>query len=287
MQIFNLDQIQHAAISACQKFILNHNIHNIQGNYGSHLGRGMGNSIEFHDFRDYVPGDDIRHIDWSAYGRSDRLVMKLYREEISPLVEIILDTSHSMSIDDGRKGELALELTHFFRESCRVEGGAQRVYLAGNEFRRLDGDSTEQIQFQSNHSLVLEKPRECLNQLKAGGLRIIISDFMTKNSPEHVIRQLSEKTAQLVVIQVLGPWESNPTEGSFYTLEDSENSEQNHVQVTPETKKSYLKRLHLLQEGIRSACIQSGAIFIEIVAKDHLSKCLSEHFAPLGLVNLR
>jgi uncharacterized protein (DUF58 family) len=67
------------------------------GRSGELLGRGTGTSLEFQEYREYMPGDDIRHLDWSAYARSDSLMVRLYREEISPRMDVLLDVSRSMS----------------------------------------------------------------------------------------------------------------------------------------------------------------------------------------------
>src|SRR6476646_437313 len=67
------------------------------GRAGELLGRGTGSSLEFQEYREYVPGDDIRHLDWGAYARSDTLMVRLFREEISPRTEILLDASRSMA----------------------------------------------------------------------------------------------------------------------------------------------------------------------------------------------
>ena len=68
------------------------------GRAGELLGRGTGSSLVFQEYGEYTPGDDIRHIDWAAYGRSDTLMVRLYREEISPRTEILVDASQSMSV---------------------------------------------------------------------------------------------------------------------------------------------------------------------------------------------
>ncbi|MBE7560334.1 DUF58 domain-containing protein [bacterium] len=60
---------------------------------GESAGRRAGSSIEFQDRKDYTLGDDLRHIDWRAFARTDRLSVKLYREEICPTVEIVIDAS--------------------------------------------------------------------------------------------------------------------------------------------------------------------------------------------------
>src|SRR4051812_27231351 len=64
---------------------------------GVRLGAGPGASLEFHDHRPYVAGDDPRHLDWGVYARSEQLVLRRHRQEVSPRVEVILDLSASMA----------------------------------------------------------------------------------------------------------------------------------------------------------------------------------------------
>ena len=63
---------------------------------GSRRSRQTGSSAEFSDYREYVPGDDIRRLDWNAYARFDRLFLKLFMEEQESLVTVLLDASASM-----------------------------------------------------------------------------------------------------------------------------------------------------------------------------------------------
>ena len=66
---------------------------------GGHQGARAGSSLEFREHREYEPGDDLRHIDWNAYARSDQLVVKLYHEEVTPHLDIVLDGSRSMALE--------------------------------------------------------------------------------------------------------------------------------------------------------------------------------------------
>src|SRR5882724_4802165 len=68
-----------------------------RGGQGNWLGAGVGSSIDFQDHRAYMPGDDPRYIHWAAYARTGQLTMKLYRAEVSPLVDVAVDVSASMS----------------------------------------------------------------------------------------------------------------------------------------------------------------------------------------------
>src|ERR1044072_9299809 len=64
---------------------------------GERRSRARGQSVEFADHRNYVPGDDFRYLDWNLYGRLDRLFLKLYEEERELPVRLFLDASESMS----------------------------------------------------------------------------------------------------------------------------------------------------------------------------------------------
>src|SRR5262252_5809480 len=70
------------------------------GRVGERLGSGTGSSLEFQDYRPYAPGDDLRHVDWAAYARSDVLTVRLYREEVAPRLDLVLDVSRSMAVTD-------------------------------------------------------------------------------------------------------------------------------------------------------------------------------------------
>src|SRR5215831_8887215 len=75
---------------------------------GSHLSPRRGSSLEFSDFRHYAMGDDFRYIDWGLYGRTDKLYIKLFKEEEDLLTYIFLDASGSMGLPaNDRKFEAA------------------------------------------------------------------------------------------------------------------------------------------------------------------------------------
>ncbi len=81
---------------------------------GNRKSMQKGSSMEFSDFREYIPGDDIRRIDWNAYGRLDRLYVKEYMEEKEAVVSILIDTSASMDYGEKKKSELACKLAAGF-----------------------------------------------------------------------------------------------------------------------------------------------------------------------------
>src|SRR5439155_23973767 len=77
---------------------------------GERRSRARGQSVEFADHRNYVPGDDFRYLDWNLYGRLDKLFLKLYEEERELPVRIFLDASESMAFGTPRKFDFARQV---------------------------------------------------------------------------------------------------------------------------------------------------------------------------------
>src|SRR5438034_1942521 len=77
---------------------------------GERRSRARGQSVEFADYRSYVPGDDFRYLDWNLYGRLERLFLKLYEEERELPVRIFLDASESMTFGEPRKFDFARQV---------------------------------------------------------------------------------------------------------------------------------------------------------------------------------
>src|SRR3989442_10763764 len=73
---------------------------------GIHRSPYRGFSVEFVQHREYVPGDDIRHIDWKGYGRSERYTIKQYEQETNFIGHVLLDASRSMLYGTGAANKL-------------------------------------------------------------------------------------------------------------------------------------------------------------------------------------
>src|SRR5436853_1214421 len=77
---------------------------------GERRSKARGQSVEFADHRNYVPGDDFRYLDWNLFGRLDKLFLKLYEEERELPVRIFLDASESMNFGTPRKVDFAKQI---------------------------------------------------------------------------------------------------------------------------------------------------------------------------------
>ncbi|MEF8787659.1 MAG: DUF58 domain-containing protein [Planctomycetota bacterium] len=226
------------------------------GTYGRQAGRETGASVEVQDFRDYVPGDDPRRIDWMAYGRTDRLVVRLYREEVSPFFDVVVDTSASLSIADGRKHALAHELCRWLFHSGRSADIAVRLFAAGEDVRRLEGP--EELRFEAESSALLERPRRVVEGLRTSSVRLLLSDFMSPIDPAAVIRPYAEGSSLLLAVRLLGPWEADPDPSGPVELVDREAGRSRQMNVEASAVEDYRRRLRRLTDALEDEISKSG-----------------------------
>src|SRR6201996_4966583 len=104
---------------------------------GSRSGRRAGSSIDFQDYREYQPGDDLRFIDWGIYARTDRLAIKLFREEVTPHLDLILDGSRSMNLDESTKAAAAARIAALLAGAATNAQCSRAIWLSGEGFQRL------------------------------------------------------------------------------------------------------------------------------------------------------
>lgn len=169
---------------------------------GNRKSMQKGTSMEFSDFREYMAGDDIRRIDWNAYGRLDRLYVKEYMEEKEAVVSILLDTSASMDYGAKKKGELActlaaalayLGLNNMDRVLVYDMKNMQQPFVAGGGKRALPRlvEWLSQCTFDGTTDI-----SAAVRQLpaKGTGITVIISDFLQ----EEFVQDDAEATASAV-----------------------------------------------------------------------------------------
>ena len=127
-------------LDAARRFRLPFGRQSWRGAAGGWQGAGAGSSIDFQDHRAYVPGDDPRHLHWAAYARTGQLTMKLYRAEVSPLVDLVVDASASMRGEPVRAARTEA-LVAFCAESAARAGAPLRLHVV--EGRRIRAVAVE------------------------------------------------------------------------------------------------------------------------------------------------
>jgi uncharacterized protein (DUF58 family) len=238
---------------------------------GGSLGQRAGSSLEFKDHRGYEPGDDLRHIDWNAYARTDQLSVKLFREEVNPHVDILVDVSRSMALEDSRKAEATLGLAAFFAAAARNAGYSHTAWGLGEEIRQIPNSSSsptlwEPLDFAYCGSLT-EGFTRSLPRWRPRGIRILLSDLLWLGDPLTVLRPLAERAAVAVVAQVLAEADVDPPPAGNLRLVDSETGQIREIYVDVSAVRRYKNTLVRHQENWHQACRQSGAIFTDLVAE--------------------
>jgi len=99
-----------------------------RGASGDFAGAGTGNSMEFQDHRAYQAGDDPRHINWQAYARTGQFTMKVFRQEVRPMVDVVCDVSASQFLHEA-KTRRVLELLYFCVTAAEKAGAAAKIFL--------------------------------------------------------------------------------------------------------------------------------------------------------------
>jgi len=234
---------------------------------GIHPSLAKGLSSEFEEQREYAQGDDVRRINWKAYGKFDRYFIKEYREATNLRAHILLDASASMGyasngwrkFDHGAtlaaslaylmlKQQDAVGLTIF---SDRVEKVIPPKATHGYLFAILEELQDRTPQGQTRTGLILQ---ELAGSLKRRGLVILISDLL--DDPVEVLRglkQLRSRGSDVMVFHLLDREELEFPFEEPSLFQDMEEDLQ--LLTDPRSIKSaYLKTLHALIEDYRKSC---------------------------------
>lgn len=227
-----------------------------------------GSGVEFSDFRQYAPGDDFRYIDWNAYGRMERLLLRLYEEEEDLSVYVLIDRSRSMGVASGQgptklfqakrlAGALAyMSLHHLDRVSVVGLGdgasprlpptrGRQRIFAVLDFLRRMQCDGSTDLsaalgQFTAQH--------------KRRGVAIVLSDLFDPQGFERGLDKLRFARFETQVLQLFDPAEAEPDLRGELSLHDAESGGVRDVTVTPRVLARYRAEYAAYQERVKRYC---------------------------------
>src|SRR5579871_958662 len=193
---------------------------------GERRSKARGQSVEFADHRNYVPGDDFRYLDWNLYGRLERLFLKLYEEERELPVRIFLDSSESMAFGEPRKFDFARQvaaavgyvaLCGFDRVTVvPFPDNPQEVAVRG-ALRAVRGRKSA-LNFFQNLTQITAKGSANFNEaLRRGalearqaGVALVLSDFLDPAGYEPGLTALVARGFQVNAVQILSPEELTP-----------------------------------------------------------------------------
>ena len=263
------------------------------GGPGEHRSPGRGRSAEFSEHRDYRPGDDFRQIDWKAWGRLDRLYLKVFTEERERTVSILLDGSASMEAAGPSGPGPVSKFDHARRLAAALAwlslGGTNRVavgLLAGRRVHwqppvRGRGQALTLFRF-------LEEARaQGATDLAASlgdfgarsgrpGLVVILSDFLQPGAGLEGLKALRSRKNELLVAQVLDPGELEPAEGGDLRLVDAETGAGRELTLDERVMGAYRRALRGLCDELSDWCRRQGCAWQLVRTDGSLRESLPE-----------
>jgi uncharacterized protein (DUF58 family) len=261
-----------------------------RGATGLALGQRAGSSLEFRDYRDYQIGDDLRHVDWNAFARSDQLSVKLYREEITPHLDLVLDVSRSMALEGTAKERATLALASCLATAAANAGFGHAVWLMGDDFRPLPGSNASPSlwgDFELNHrgSTAAAFARGA-SAWRPRGVRVLLSDLLLVEGPSLALRSFTEGASAAAVIQLLATADAYPPEEGALRLIDSETEQMREIHVDAALVHRYRQRLTQHQQNWHQACRASGAVFTTVIAETLLREWKLDELVAAGFLRV-
>jgi uncharacterized protein (DUF58 family) len=258
---------------------------NVRGGTGHHPGNNpvasatQDSGLEFAKHRPYLPGDDLRHIDWSALARHDAKLVKTFRAEREAPLHVLVDTSASMATPaaDGKleaAAGIATTLAYISlrnRDPVRIAAldatGAHhvapllrhphRLHLIDTGLRAVPATGTTDLEGAVGHYL---------GSTRLPGIAILISDFLVqRENYQRAMRRLQAAGYTVAALRVLGRQERDPAANTRrIRLYDVEARRERIVDLSSHNRALYRRALQEHTEDLQSWCTGSAIPFCVI-----------------------
>jgi uncharacterized protein (DUF58 family) len=259
---------------------------------GLHRSPDFGFSQEFAEYRAYTPGDDLRHVDWNVFARTERCYLKRYRGETNTQLLILLDTSASMSFGSSTVNKLdyarfvAASLCYLAHEQRDAAG----LIIFDEDVANYVAPSTRQGQlFRLLHAIEKAEPgtrtdfakpfAHFQNFLKRRGLVVVLSDFYEQ--PETIIKTIEPlrfRGNDIILFHVLDPQEIAPRLREPALLIDVETKDS--IEVSPEyVKDEYRRKIDAHMETLQTRARAAGLDYFLMNTGRPLDEGLREYLA--------
>jgi uncharacterized protein (DUF58 family) len=262
---------------------------------GERRSKRKGQSVEFADFRNYVPGDDLRFIDWNTYARLDRLFLKMFLEEEDLHFYALIDASASMDFGDPTKLYYAKQLAAALgfiglvrADRVRIESIGQPLRSPAPVFRGRKSlwrmvSHLEAIEAGQNVPLAEGVKNFCLRN-PGKGVLVLISDLMDKQGYESALRYLVSREMDVYVIQILSQEEIDPDVKGDLRLVDCEDADVAEVTISAPLIARYKQTLNAFVDGAKSFCTRRGMNYLLARNDVPVDQLVSSYLRKRGLV---
>jgi uncharacterized protein (DUF58 family) len=258
---------------------------------GLHRSPDFGFSQEFAEYRAYTPGDDLRHVDWNLFARTERCYLKRYRGETNTQLTILLDASNSMTYSSHGVSKMdyaRYTAASLFYLALHNQHDPSGLIVFDDEVRDYIRPSTRQGQLHRLLSgLERAEPRARTNFakplahfqefLRRRGMVVVISDFY--ESPETIVKTIEPLRfhgSEVVLFHLLDPKEIRPEMRGPSILVDLETDQR--LEVIPEyVKGEYRRKIDGHLQEMRERSKAAGLDYYLLVTDRPLDAALSEY----------
>lgn len=263
---------------------------------GLHRSPHKGFSVEFKEHRQYVPGDEIRDIDWRLYGKTDRLFIREYEEETNLRCTLLVDSSGSM----GYCGSRAKGLTKH-QYATRVAACLAYMLLQQQDSVGLVTFDTQVRKYippraRPKHlkaiinELESTQPtdetelgdvfHQMVARIQRRGLLVILSDLF--GDVDHLMKALAHfrhANHEIVILQILDPDELDFPFRKWVQFASLENADQKHLVDPAQLRKAYLKKLEEFREQLSNGCNRHRISLVEMTTDQPYADALAAFLA--------
>lgn len=264
---------------------------------GSHRATGFGSSLDFADYREYSPGDDLRLLDPNAHARLGKLLIRLFQAEDQAALRVVCDTSASMagSATGTRtpKNTAARQIAAALAALALAGGDRVRVLLAGDTvdagpwYAGRHGYPAAEARLRSAPAAAKDADLgTALRRAHGEGPRgpvVLISDLLTDDWQD-VVALLGGVRTDATLIHVLARSELEPDLDGDVRLVDVESGNEVEVAVSGTTLAAFRKRRDDWLDGIQRQCGARGITYVRHLDDESLDSLLTDLLPRLGLV---
>ena len=268
---------------------------------GTRRSNAYGSSVEFADYREYTPGDDLRRIDWNLYARFEKLYLRLTVDERQLHHRIYIDSSASMAWGGPSKGQMALKLAAALSFlAVRAMDRVSLYTVEGNRCRPIGRAFTGQNAFyEAVEGLNRVRFRGEADFEKAllgaeepgrnDGLTVLLSDFLSECNIKNAVEYLCRRGREVCLLQVLSREEAAPGLSGEWRLLDSEagrdNGEKNVLlNISKQRKKAYKEACLWYQKDLKTFCDRQKAGFLTVLCEEDFGEILFRKATEGGLI---
>ncbi|MFH0938143.1 MAG: DUF58 domain-containing protein [Planctomycetota bacterium] len=258
---------------------------------GQHRSIYKGFSVEFAQHRQYARGDELRHIDWKVYGKSDRLFIKQYEVETNLRATICLDASGSMQYRGGgeQKFQYARKVAAAMAYLMISQADSVGLTTFDTQIRKQLPPRSTTLHLSSLLRVLIETMpanetnlalilNDLCSQLKRRGLVIVISDMFApiadlKNTLAHFHHQRHE----VILLQVMDPYECKFPFDSVAEFRSLERTGHRIKLDASRIRKSYLERLEMFTRQLRETCHRFHFDYVLLTTDQPFDSALSQY----------